>query len=401
MTSSPLPQSASEGVARERELAGRRARLAAEVSGLDGDVLLATREGVVTYLSGFTTATWSNFSRPVIALLRTDGALAMVVAETEADAVRNQVPGAEVRTYVELRRAGGREGMPDGRVQFVPHAGEVLEALLSEWGVNRLLVDGLHAAFPPVAQPTDLLDPARYTFEDASELTWRHRLIKSDWEVARLREGCDVLARAFEGLRADLRPGMTEREIHGALAAHSFRAGADRLGYTNVVADVRCGLFGAPTDRRWEPGAVLYVDGGLIIDGYWADYCRMFVAGAPTPAQRDGYALAFGGLAAATAAIPEASTVGELGATIASACHLRPDEIGFGRFGHGIGLYMPEPPSLHPLDDTPLEDGLVLCIEPAVSSGGLNYVVEEEYVIRDGAPERLSPPAPSALIEVS
>jgi len=35
-----------------------------------------------------------------------------------------------------------------------------------------------------------------------------------------------------------------------------------------------------------------------------------------------------------------------------------------GRMGHGIGLNMTEPPSIHPDDQTLLEAGMVLAIEP-------------------------------------
>jgi Xaa-Pro dipeptidase len=62
---------------------------------------------------------------------------------------------------------------------------------------------------------------------------------------------------------------------------------------------------------------------------------------------------------------------------------------------------MPEPPSIHPLDDTELDDGLVLCVEPAVEHEGANFVVEEQCVIRGGQLERLSPPAPRELIDIA
>jgi Xaa-Pro aminopeptidase len=389
----------TDDAARHQELTRRHEVLAADLAAGGHDALVAAREGNVAYLSGYTTATWSNFSRPVVAVLTADGGLALVVAETEADSVRVRVPQADVRSYVELRPVEAGTGrLPDGRVQFAPHAVEELDALLRELGADSLLVDGLDAVFPPVAQLTGLLGGR--SAEDASPLLWRHRLRKSDWELDRMRHACDVLGRAFEALAPELEPGLTEREIHGALAAHAFRAGADGLGYTNVVAGVDRGLFGAPTDRRWQPGEVLYVDGGVVVDGYWADFCRMYTAGEATPAQRDGYARAAGSLSAAVAAFEPGMTAGALAEVIATESGLPPGAVGFGRFGHGIGLYMPEPPSLHPLDDTPLEDGVVLCIEPAVDHDGSNYVVEEEHAVRGGRLERLSPPAPQSLLEV-
>ena len=127
---------------------------------------------------------------------------------------------------------------------------------------------------------------------DASRQVWAARLRKSAWEIERMRTACDILDRAFADLHAALRPGMSERDIHNILAAASFAHGAHRLGYTMVVAGVERGLFGDPTERRWQKGEVLFVDGGVVVDGYWADYCRMYTVGAPTPSQRDDYARA-------------------------------------------------------------------------------------------------------------
>jgi Xaa-Pro aminopeptidase len=230
-------------------------------------------------------------------------------------------------------------------------------------------------------------------------MVWAARLRKSAWEIDRMRAACAVLDRAFGDVRAALRPGMSEREIHSVLAAASFAHGAHRLGYTMVVAGVNRGLFGDPTERTWQRGEVLFVDGGVVVDGYWADFCRMYTVGPPTPRQRDDYARAAHALDAALA-LDDIPTASSLGSAIGSALALPPDSVGFGRFGHGIGLYMPEPPSLHPADPTALAEGVVLCVEPAYLGATGNYVVEEEHAIIGGSLNRISPEAPRSLIEV-
>ena len=72
--------------ARARELQRRRSELGSDLRERGAGALIATREGVVTYMTGYTTRTWSNFSRPVIAVLFADESLALICAETEADA---------------------------------------------------------------------------------------------------------------------------------------------------------------------------------------------------------------------------------------------------------------------------------------------------------------------------
>jgi Xaa-Pro aminopeptidase len=59
--------------------------------------------------------------------------------------------------------------------------------------------------------------------------------------------------------------------------------------------------------------------------------------------------------------------------------------------GHGIGLETVAEPLLVPADATPLEAGMVLCIEPAVYIHGWGGCsVEEEIVVADGEPELLT-----------
>jgi Xaa-Pro aminopeptidase len=389
--------SSVEGSAREADLIRRHAILRQSLVDAGGDALVATREGVVTYLTGYTTATWSNHSRPIVAIL-TPSTLDVVCAETEADAVHLRVPGVTVHPYVELRPVAGLRGLPDGAIQFTPHACEVLATVLRERDAATIAVDALGAVHPPASRIVDLLPPGIGRF-DASEFVWAARLRKSAWEIERMHAAADILDRAFTDLGAALKPGMSEREIHNILAAASFTHGAHRLGYTMAVAGVDRGLFGDPTERRWQKGEVLFVDGGVVVDGYWADYCRMYTVGAPTPSQRDDYARAVHALDAAVA-LDAAPTASSLGNAIGSALDLPPGGVGFGRFGHGIGLYMPEPPSLHPDDPTPLEDGTVLCVEPAYLGSTGNYVVEEEHVASNGRLSRISPQAPRRLIEI-
>lgn len=382
----------------EIELDARHARLRGSMGDSQTAALVVSREANVTYLSGYTTSTWSNFSRPILAVLDA-GHLTLIVAETEADSVRDRVPGVVVRSYVELRPVGDDPGLPDGRVQFAPHAAEVLADVLAPMD-GTFAVDGLGSFHPPVGQLTGLIPGLSGRVIDGSRLLWNQRLVKSNWELGRIRAAADVLSSAFDVLRAELRPGMTEREIHQRLCSASFAAGADGIGYTNVVAGVQRGLFGAPTDRRWERDDVLFVDGGLLLDGYWADFCRMYVGNAPTGDQCAGYALAYDSLQDALETTGPGTTAADLCRTIGHATRLAPADVGFGRFGHGIGLYMPEPPSVHLLDESPLRDGTVLCVEPAVLHAGGNYVVEEEHVFFDGRPTRLSPLAPPELLVV-
>lgn len=124
-------------------------------------------------------------------------------------------------------------------------------------------------------------------------------------------------------------------------------------------------------------------------EGLAADYRRTLAARPPRSVERDGDARARAALDEGVRSSPAGKTAGDLGVTIAAAMGIAPGDVGFGRFGH-------EPPSLHGDDPTPLDDGFTLCVEHA----GLNFVAEEEHVVRDARIERLSPPAPAEILVI-
>ncbi len=211
-----------------------------------------------------------------------------------------------------------------------------------------------------------------------------------------MRAAASVLDRAYAVVAGQVRPGMTEREIASFFTIAQIEAGAHEVGPLAVVAGVDRGLFGCPTAKRWDADELLYLDGAAIVDGYWSDFCRTFAARPVRPREQAGYARARDALTQAVSAQAQL-TAGQLGSTLATAIGIEAHDVGFGRFGHGIGLLAPEPPSLHPADPTRLESGFTLCLEPTVAHDGLNFVAEEEHLFADGHFQRLSPAAPDEV----
>ncbi len=155
--------------------------------------------------------------------------------------------------------------------------------------------------------------------------------------------------------------------------------------------------MGPPGERMWRDGELLMVDVGLVVDGYWADFCRHFAAGYVTADQSAAYAQ----VVAAVDAGRTTARAGAVASTVAAAiADVLPvdGEHGFGRLGHGIGLDLTEPPSLHHDDHTALEPGMTLCIEPAAWFEGVGHVVAEEMIaVTSSGAEVLSPGIPESI----
>jgi len=143
------------------------------------------------------------------------------------------------------------------------------------------------------------------------------------------------------------------------------------------------------------------LDTGLVRDGYFCDFDRNFALGSAS----DTLASAHARLIEATAAGFEAARPG---ATAADVFHAM-DRIvtggaggsDAGRLGHGLGMQLTEPPSLIPADNTVLEPGMILTLEPGVDMGdGRILVHEEDIVVAETGARWLSTPSASAIREI-
>jgi Xaa-Pro aminopeptidase len=71
---------------------------------------------------------------------------------------------------------------------------------------------------------------------------------------------------------------------------------------------------------------------------------------------------------------------------------------GAGRLGHGLGMQLTEGLSLIPGDDTMLEAGMVLTLEPFAATGPATILVHEEnIVVTETGAAWLTTPAPEAM----
>jgi Xaa-Pro aminopeptidase len=116
---------------------------------------------------------------------------------------------------------------------------------------------------------------------------------KDAQEITQLRKAVTATSAGFEYLRQHIRPGITERALQIELEAEFFRHGGTRTGYSTIVGSGpnSAVLHFEPTPRAVQPGEFVLVDAGAEVDRYTADVTRTFIAGTPTPFQRDLYQL--------------------------------------------------------------------------------------------------------------
>lgn len=217
------------------------------------------------------------------------------------------------------------------------------------------------------------------------------RRTKDPDEVAQIRANIAILEAAFDVARDVIQPGITELQVWAAL----YEAMVRKAGYPFMLT----GNLGSgpralepdplPTDRALAVGDLVIIDLYPIINGYCADLTRTFVVGRPTAEQVAQHRVLEEALDAAVAALRPGTRACDIDAIVRAQIEAK----GYGSYfphhsGHGLGLDAQEAPFLIPADETPLQAGDVIAIEPGIYhpvTGGMrlegNYLVTPEGAV--------------------
>lgn len=182
--------------------------------------------------------------------------------------------------------------------------------------------------------------------------------------------------RAFDTVKRNFILGMSERDIKNQILAAWSKPEMPFSG--DIAADGR--IEGDATDYVLKRGDTLILDLQPGYGGCFADTTRTFFVGEPTTDQRDAYAavrFALNSMEKMLSSRPKASEVyfamqDALGKFGFSCPH---------HAGHALGTEKLLEPRLIPECDTPLENGMIIALEPGVYLGDWGIRLENNYLI--------------------
>jgi len=355
------------------------------------DAILLTTEPDVRYFTGFFTQFWQSPTRPWFVLLPLGGKPIAVIPEIGAagmaatwvediytwPAPRPEDDGISLLHDVigRLPRKFARLGVPLGHESLLRMPAGDYQRLRDRLGATEIA--------------------------DASLLLHQLRYVKSAAEIEKIHFICDLTSDAFEALPQTLKSGESERQNCRRMRIDLLQRGADHTPY--LIAGSGPGGYDSiimgPTDRILEDGDVLIIDTGTTFDGYFCDFDRNFAFGHADDPLRRAYDVVYASTEAGFAAARPGATTSDIWSAMWQVLE-DGGALGnsVGRMGHGLGMELTEWPSNSPDDQTLLEPGVVLTLEPGMEfAPGKQMVHEENIVITEDGARMLSRRAPAEL----
>lgn len=222
-----------------------------------------------------------------------------------------------------------------------------------------------------------------------SGLVEKLREIKDREEIEQIRQSVYVAQRAFEVIRAQLRPEQTEKRVAAELEYQIRQFGGSGGSFAPIVAvGPRAALpHAVPTDRRMDASDFVLIDWGAKAPHYASDLTRILVTGKISAKLERVYGVVLKAQLRAIEAIRPGARMSDVDAVARTVIAQAGWGKNFGHgLGHGIGLEIHESPRLAVQQDQPLVAGMVVTVEPGIYLPGWGGVrIEDDVLVtRDG-----------------
>lgn len=233
-------------------------------------------------------------------------------------------------------------------------------------------------------------------------------MIKSEAEIALLRESCVWANLAHRLLQRYTRPGVTETEVAQRASDEATRAMLDAIGeiyrgqstyYNGAIAIYRgqIGRNGAiphalANNIVFQAGDVLVTGASAPVWGYVSELERTMILGQPTDDQRRFFDHMLEVQTLAMDAIRPGRLCSEVDQDV-QAYFRQHDLMDYWKHhtGHCIGLRYHEGPFLDIGDDTMIQPGMVFTVEPGLYQAGLGgFRHSDTVVVRETGVEMLT-----------
>ncbi len=354
------------------------------------DALLITIPSNLRYFTGIDTNFWESPTRPWFLVVPLFGNPIAIIPEI-GEKLFKKTFVKDIHTWPS----------PNLKGDDISPLKSLLESLPSRFGAIGAELGKEMSIRMPAIDFNLLKDNFKFDIVDGASLIWALRTIKTVNEIKKIEKVAQIVSEVFCVLPTFISASDSERDVAKKVTKEILKGGVDSIPYLPVISG-RGGvsqIIGNPTDKLISLGDFLFIDTGSTFDGYFCDFDRNFAIGtASDELKRTNEILWHATEEGIKNLVPGAKTQ-----DVWKKINKKIEDFGFlvrgeGRYGHGVGLQLTEPPSISSFDNSVIQENMVLTIEPSIEYKPGKIIVHEEnvFVSKDG-PILLTKRAPKEL----
>ena len=354
------------------------------------DALLITLPSNLRYFSGIDTHFWESPTRPWFLVVPLSGSPIAVIPEI-GEKLFKKTFIKDIYTW----------SSPNVKGDDISPLKSVLESLPSRFGAIGAELGKEMTIRMPILDFGFLQDNFKFDIVDGTALIWKLRTEKTLNEIKKIEKAAQIVSDVFEILPSIISVDDSERGVARKLKEEILKRGADNIPYLPVVSGVGgvSQIIGNPTDKLISSGDFLFIDTGTTFDGYFCDFDRNFIFGNVSDDAKKMHEILWHATEEGIKnLVPGAKTK-----DVWKKINKKIEDFGFivegeGRYGHGVGLQLTEPPSISSFDNSIIKENMVLTIEPSIEyEPGKIIVHEENILVSNEGPVLLTKRAPKEL----
>ncbi|MBQ7106404.1 MAG: aminopeptidase P family protein [Clostridia bacterium] len=251
---------------------------------------------------------------------------------------------------------------------------------------NKVFIETDYLSVDDAKRFENELSPNISQDDKLSSILRKMRSVKSEGEIESIKKAQKLTDETFSYILPRIAVGKTEKEIMLDMEFFMRKNGSEGVSFDFIVVSGKNSSLphGVPTDKKIEHGDFITMDFGAVVNGYRSDMTRTVAVGSVTEEQKKVYNTV---LAAQESAI-KAAVPGAVCRDIDKVARDIIEKEHKGCFGHGlghsVGIDIHEGPSFNTRDESVIEKGMVITVEPGIYlENKFGVRIEDMIVITD------------------
>ncbi|HAJ33897.1 MAG TPA: Xaa-Pro dipeptidase [Candidatus Atribacteria bacterium] len=242
-----------------------------------------------------------------------------------------------------------------------------LKKILEKGKIKKIAFESNNLTYADFKKYSDSFDSI--VFLPTDNIIEEIRMIKDREEIIKIKKAAQIATESLKDVFEMIEPGLRELDIASELAYTMRKKGAQKEAFeTIVVSGERSSLpHGKPSEKKIAEGELITIDMGANYQNYNSDITRTIIIGKENEKQKEIFSIVLEAQKAALEFLKPGVKCSEVDSVARDIIEKK----GYGKYfghglGHGVGLDIHELPRVSFSDDTVLQPGMVITIEPGI-----------------------------------